>query len=155
LSILEAALPAATGPGACTYPENAVSPRRARPSHPTDAELEILNVLWKQGPSTVHAVHAEVLKSNPVGYTTVLKLLQIMHAKGLVNRDDSARAHIYSPATSRVHTQQQLLSKLTQRAFEGSVAELVLQALGSGRPASAAELARIRELINALEQQRR
>jgi BlaI family transcriptional regulator, penicillinase repressor len=130
-----------------------VSPRRARSSHPTDAELEILNVLWNRGPSTVHSVHEVVERSNPVGYTTVLKLLQIMYSKGLVKRDDSTRAHIYSATSSRVHTQQQLLSKLTQRAFEGSVAELVLQALGSGRPASTSELARIRELINELEQQ--
>jgi len=133
--------------------ENAVSPRRARPGHPTDAELEILNVLWKRGPSTVHAVHEKVTQTNPVGYTTVLKLLQIMHVKGLVKRDDSARAHIYAAASSRVQTQQQLLRKLTQRAFEGSVAELVLQALGSDRPASIDELRRIRELINELERQ--
>jgi len=130
-----------------------MSPRRARSTHPTDAELEILNVLWKQGPSTVHTVHEVVKQHNPVGYTTVLKLLQIMHAKGLVERDDSARAHIYNAAFSRTDTQQQLLGKLMQRAFEGSVVELVLQALGSGRPASSAELTRIRELINELEQE--
>jgi len=130
-----------------------MSPRRARSTHPTDAELEILNVLWKQGPSTVHTVHEAVKQHNRVGYTTVLKLLQIMHAKGLVERDDSARAHIYNAAFSRTDTQQQLLGKLMQRAFEGSVVELVLQALGSGRPASSAELARIRELINELEQE--
>ncbi|MHB8405198.1 MAG: BlaI/MecI/CopY family transcriptional regulator [Gammaproteobacteria bacterium] len=130
-----------------------MSPRRARSTHPTDAELEILNVLWKQGPSTVHTVHEAVKQHNRVGYTTVLKLLQIMHAKGLVERDDSARAHIYNAAFSRTDTQQQLLGKLMQRAFEGSVVELVLQALGSGRPASTAELARIRELISELEQE--
>ncbi len=130
-----------------------MSPRRARSTHPTDAELEILNVLWKRGPSTVHTVHEAVKQHNRVGYTTVLKLLQIMHAKGLVERDDSARAHIYNAAFSRTDTQQQLLGKLMQRAFEGSVVELVLQALGSGRPASTAELARIRELISELEQE--
>ncbi len=130
-----------------------MSPRRARSTHPTDAELEILNVLWKQGPSTVHTVHEAVKQHNRVGYTTVLKLLQIMHVKGLVERDDSARAHIYNAAFSRTDTQQQLLGKLMQRAFEGSVVELVLQALGSGRPASSTELMRIRELINELEQE--
>lgn len=128
-----------------------MSPRRARPNHPTDAELEILNVLWNRGASTVGEVHAKILEHNRVGYTTVLKLMQIMHAKGLLERDDSNRAHIYQPTSSREHTQRQLLSKLTQRAFGGSVTELVLQALGSGRRSSAAELERIRELINELE----
>lgn len=128
-----------------------MSPRRARPNHPTDAELEILNVLWKRGPSTVGDVHVRILEHNRVGYTTVLKLMQIMHAKGLLERDDSARAHVYQPTASREYTQRQLLSKLTQRAFGGSVAELVLQALGSGRHASSAELVRIRELIDELE----
>ena len=101
----------------------------------------------------MHTVHEVVKQHNQVGYTTVLKLLQIMHAKGLVGRDDSARAHIYNAAISRTDTQQQLLGKLMQRAFEGSVVELVLQALGAGRPASPVELARIRELINELEQE--
>ncbi|MGA9851460.1 MAG: BlaI/MecI/CopY family transcriptional regulator [Gammaproteobacteria bacterium] len=130
-----------------------MSPRRARATHPTDAELEILNVLWKQGPSTVREVHEMVVQHNRVGYTTVLKLLQIMYPKGLVERDDSARAHIYRAASSREHTQRQLLVKLTQRAFEGSVTELVLQALGSGRRSSSEELVRIRELIDELEKQ--
>ena len=128
-----------------------MSPRRARPNHPTDAELEILNVLWKHGPSTVGEVHTEILEHSRVGYTTILKLMQIMFAKGLVERDESARAHIYKPTSSREHTQRQMLSRLTQRAFGGSVADLVLQALGSGRRSSAAELARIRQLINELE----
>lgn len=130
-----------------------MSPRRVRPKHPTDAELEILAVLWKRGPSTVREVHDAILTHNTVGYTTVLKLMQIMHAKGLLERDDSARAHVYSPVSSREHTQRQLLGKLTQRAFGGSVAELVLQALGSGRGSSSEELARIRKLIGELEKQ--
>ena len=128
-----------------------MSPRRARSNHPTDAELEILNVLWKRGPCTVGEVHTEILEHNRVGYTTVLKLMQIMHAKGLLERDDSARAHVYKPVSSREHTQRQLLSKLTLRAFGGSVTELVLQALGSARRSSAAELERIRQLIDELE----
>ncbi|MBU6508953.1 MAG: BlaI/MecI/CopY family transcriptional regulator [Gammaproteobacteria bacterium] len=128
-----------------------MSPRRARPNHPTEAELEILNVLWKRGPSTVGEVHTEILEHSRVGYTTILKLMQIMFAKGLVERDESTRAHIYKPTSSREHTQRQMLSRLTQRAFGGSVADLVLQALGSGRRSSAAELARIRVMIDELE----
>lgn len=130
-----------------------MSPRRARSNQPTDAELEILNVLWNRGASTVGEVHTKILEHNRVGYTTVLKLMQIMHAKGLLERDDSNRAHIYQSTFSREHTQRQLLSKLTQRAFGGSVAELVLQALGSSRRSSAAELERIRQLIDELEKQ--
>ena len=130
-----------------------MSPRRARLNHPTDAELEILNVLWNRGASTVGEVHTKILEHNRVGYTTVLKLMQIMYAKGLLERDDSARAHVYKPVASREHTQRQLLNKLTQRAFAGSVTDLVLQALGSGRRSSAAELVRIRQLIDELEKQ--
>jgi predicted transcriptional regulator len=133
--------------------EKPMSPRRARANHPTDAELEILTVLWSRGPSTVGEVHVKILEHHQVGYTTVLKLMQIMHVKGLLERDDSNRAHIYQPTSSREHTQRQLLSKLTQRAFGGSVADLVLQALGSSQRSSATELARIRQLINELEKQ--
>lgn len=121
--------------------------------HPTDAELEILNALWRQGPSTVRQVHEIIGKRNRIGYTTALKLLQIMHAKGLVTRDDSNRAHIYNPALSQEQTQRQLLGKLRQHAFGGSTLQLVLQALGSGEPATSEELVRIRTIIAELEQQ--
>lgn len=124
---------------------------KSRFPHPTDAELEILNALWLQGPSTVRQVHAVIGKRDRIGYTTALKLLQIMHAKGLVTRDDSNRAHIYSPALSQEETQRQLLGKLRQHAFGGSTLQLVLQALGSGEPATQEELARIREIIADLE----
>lgn len=124
---------------------------KSRIPHPTDAELEILNALWQHGSSTVRQVHEVIGKRNRIGYTTALKLLQIMHTKGLVTRDDSNRAHIYSPALSQEETQRQLLGKLRQHAFGGSTLQLVLQALGSGEPATQEELARIRNIIADLE----
>jgi BlaI family transcriptional regulator, penicillinase repressor len=130
-----------------------ITKSKSRFPHPTDAELEILNALWHNGPSTVRQVHEVIGKRNRIGYTTALKLLQIMHTKGLVTRDDSNRAHIYSPALSQEQTQRQLLGKLRQHAFGGSTLQLVLQALGSGEPATSEELARIRVIIAELERQ--
>jgi predicted transcriptional regulator len=112
---------------------------------PTDAELGILNVLWERGPSTVRQV-AEVL-GREAGYTTVLKLLQIMTEKGLVTRDETARTHIYAAAYSEDQTQKQLVSDLLERAFGGSAAKLVLQALAANR-ATPEELAEIRKLLD-------
>lgn len=126
---------------------------KSRTPHPTDAELEILNALWQLGPSTVRQIHDVIGKRNRIGYTTVLKLLQIMHLKGLVTRDDSNRAHIYSPAFSQEQTQRQMLGKLRQHAFGGSTLQLVLQALGSGEPTTQQELAQIKKIIATLEQQ--
>lgn len=120
----------------------------ARP-RPTDAELGILRVLWRTGPATVREVH-ETLGGRGDGYTTILKLLQIMHQKGLVSRDESQRAHVYTANVDKDEAQQQLLGDLVQRVFDGSREQLVLQALGSGR-ASPQELARIRELLDKLE----
>jgi len=118
---------------------------------PTDAELAILRVIWRLGPSTVREIHEEMMKDQPrLGYTTVLKLLQIMTEKGLVDRDESRRAHVYSASESAESTQQMLVSDLAERAFGGSAAQLVMQAL-SGRKASAKELAEIRHLLDALE----
>lgn len=118
---------------------------------PTDAELAILRVIWKLGPSTVREIHEEMLKSQPrLGYTTVLKLLQIMTEKGLVDRDESHRAHVYRASESAESTQRMLVTDLTERAFGGSAAQLVMQAL-SGRKASAKELAEIRQLLDSLE----
>ena len=118
---------------------------------PTNAELGILSVIWMLGPSTVRSIHEEMMKHQPkLGYTTVLKLLQIMTEKGLVERDESQRAHVYSPRESEESTQQQLVSDLATRAFGGSATELVMQAL-SGRKASATELAEIRQMLDALE----
>lgn len=120
------------------------------PPRPTDAELAILRVLWTRGPSTVRDVHEDLNQHAPTGYTTVLKMLQIMTEKGLVVRDESQRAHIYEPRYSEQKTQRQLLHDLADRAFGGSPAKLVLQAL-SGRKATTEELNEIRDLLNRLE----
>ena len=117
---------------------------------PTDAELAILSVLWERGPSTVRDVHQALSHAQDSGYTTVLKLLQIMTEKGLVVRDESQRAHVYVPKLSEQRTQRQLLRDLVDRAFGGSSAKLVLHAL-SERPASGEELRDIRALLDELE----
>ena len=117
---------------------------------PTDAELAILKALWDLGPSTVREVHDAVAQERDVGYTTVLKILQIMYEKGLVSRDDSARSHVYRAAVPRERTQKKLVSDLLDRAFDGSSASLVLQALSS-RKASPEELDQIRALLDRLE----
>ena len=112
---------------------------------PTDSELAILRVLWTRGPSTVRQV-AEVL-NREAGYTTVLKLLQIMTEKELVVRDESERTHVYQAAYTEDQTQKQLVTDLLDRAFDGSAAKLVLQALASNK-ASPEELDEIRKLLN-------
>ena len=122
-----------------------------RPPKPTDSELDILHVLWQRGPSTVRQIHVVLAQSQDTGYTTVLKLLQIMHRKKLVERDDSRRAHVYQPTYSKEVVQQQLTSDLIQRAFDGSPSQLVLQALGNGGGASREDLRKIRSLLNELE----
>jgi predicted transcriptional regulator len=123
-----------------------------RTPRPTDAELAILRVLWERGPSTVRDVHEALSASHASGYTTVLKLLQIMTDKGLVVRDESQRAHVYAPRLSERRTQRQLLGDLVDRAFGGSSAKLVLHAL-SERPASSEELRHIRALLDDLEKE--
>lgn len=120
-------------------------PKRKAPPRPTNAELAILTVLWRRGPSTVREVH-ETLRE-PVGYTTVLKLLQIMTDKGLVTRDERARTHVYQAAVSEAATQGRLVSDLVDRAFGGSSTALVLQALSTA-PASRDELEQIRRLLD-------
>jgi BlaI family transcriptional regulator, penicillinase repressor len=112
---------------------------------PTDAELGILRVLWTRGPSTVRQI-TEVL-GRETGYTTVLKLLQIMTEKRLVIRDESARTHIYEPAFTEDQTQRQLVTDLLDRAFDGSAAKLVLQALAANKT-SPEELAEIKKLLD-------
>ena len=119
---------------------------------PTDAELDILNVLWREGPSTVRQVHDE-LKGKDIGYTTVLKLMQIMVEKGLLRRDTSQRSHVYRAAVARHVTQRQLAGDLMRRAFSGSAHELVMSAL-SAKPASADELQQLRELLQQLEREK-
>lgn len=135
-----------------------MSPRRpiqTQQPEPTEAELEVLRVLWQLGDSTVRQVHEVLGRDNPVAYTTVLTTLQIMHQKGLVRRDASERAHVYAAALSQRKAQKRFLGKLLHRVFEDSAAELVMQALGSGKPASAEELAMIRARLNELEEQQK
>src|SRR5688572_6537931 len=115
------------------------------PRKPTEAELAILRVLWARGPSTVRDVF-DVLGGEGA-YTTVLKTLQIMIEKGLVQRDESARTHVYEAAFSEDQTQKQLVSDLLDRVFDGSAAKLVLQALAAGK-ASPDEIAEIRKLLD-------
>ncbi|MCP4571380.1 MAG: BlaI/MecI/CopY family transcriptional regulator [bacterium] len=122
---------------------------RKHTGRPTDAELALLSVLWEHGPSTVRAVHDRL--GDGVGYTTVLKTLQIMTEKGLVIRDESARAHVYAAAQAREETQGRLVVDLVDRAFAGSASKLVMNAL-SGQRASRAELDAIRRLLDDLEE---
>jgi predicted transcriptional regulator len=117
---------------------------------PTDAELAILRVLWERGPSTVREVH-EVLRDGS-GYTTVLKLMQIMTEKGLVVRDESQRAHVYSARATQEKTQRQLVTDLVERAFGGSPAQLAMQAL-STKKTSPEELAELRRLLDSLDKE--
>lgn len=117
---------------------------------PTPAELEILRVLWESGPSTVRDVLEKVEEHRPTGYTTVLKLLQIMTDKGLVQRDESARAHIYAAGAPQDQTQGQLVRDLLDRAFGGSATKLVMHAL-SARKASREDLAHIRKMLDEYE----
>ena len=121
---------------------------------PTDAELAILRVLWERGPSTVRQVH-EVLvaRVGHTAYTTALKLLQIMTEKGLVRRDDTDRTHVFTPRLSEEQTQRQLVRDLVDRAFGGSAAKLVMQALNARR-ATPEELGEIRKLIEARREAR-
>ena len=124
--------------------------KTAKTPRPTDAELAILRVLWERGPSTVREVHDALSRSQDTGYTTVLKLLQIMTEKGLVDRDESQRAHVYVSRLGEQRTQRQLLGDLMDRAFGGSPTKLVLQALSTTK-ASADELKAIRRMLDELE----
>ena len=122
------------------------------PPRPTDTELGLLRVLWVLGPSTVRQVHAAwEAERGHVAYTTVLKLLQVMHDKGLVLRDTSQRSHVYTPVHEEGVVQGSLVSDLVQKAFGGSAANLVMRALSVGQ-ADAGELARIRALLDQLEE---
>lgn len=117
---------------------------------PTEAELSILRVLWERGPSSVRDVQETLSKQRPMGYTTVLKLMQIMFDKGLLTRDESVRPQIYRARNSQQQTQRQLVGDLLDRAFGGSVRTLVLQAL-STKKSSPAELAEIERLLDRME----
>src|SRR5256886_16703395 len=134
-------------------------PKRApEPPRPTDAELDLLTVLWSRGPSTVREVHEAIhqarppaLRRKPAQYTTVLKTLQIMAEKGLVRRDEKNRAHVYDASRPREWTQSQLAGDLLQRAFGGSAKGLIMGAL-SARKASREELAEVRKLLEEYEE---
>ena len=117
---------------------------------PSEAELRILHVLWARDACTVRDVHDVLHADDGTGYTTALKLLQVMHGKGLVERDDSQRAHVYRAAISKERTQKKFLIDLVQRVFDGSPSQLVLHALGSQRT-SREELREIRALLNKLD----
>jgi predicted transcriptional regulator len=123
---------------------------KVTPPRPTDAELEILRVLWAKGASTVREVHEELNKNKNTGYTTVLKLMQIMSEKKLVSRDEDQRAHVYQAMLPQEATQGQLVRDLVDRAFSGSAAGLVMQALAS-KPATREELRQIRQLLDEYE----
>jgi len=120
------------------------------PPRPTDAELEILTVLWSRGPLTVRDVHQVLCERKSTQYTTVLKTLQIMAEKGLVRRDEKQRAHIYEAARPQEWTQRQLAGDLLQRAFQGSASQLLLGAL-SARKATKEELSEMRRLLEQHE----
>jgi BlaI family penicillinase repressor len=117
---------------------------------PTDSELEILNCLWVAGPSTVRAVHNYLANTKDVGYTTTLKLMQIMHDKGLLYRTEKGRAHIYVALLGKEETQQNLLERLIQTAFQGSATQVVLQAL-TNHTATKEEITEIRRLLDEME----
>lgn len=119
---------------------------------PTESELEILQVLWEKDLASVRDVHEELAKIKDVGYTTTLKLMQIMHEKGLVKRDDSFKSHIYQAAVTKEKTQKHLLGKMINTLFGGSSTELVIQALGNHK-ASPEELEEIQLLLNNLKNQ--
>lgn len=125
----------------------------ARAQRPTDAELEVLTVLWDRGPSTVRAVYDALEAGAPTSrrYTTVLKIMQVMADKGLLVRDESRRAHVYDAVISRESTRSRLVEELAEKAFGGSALSLALQALSS-RPATPAELERVRELLRDMEE---
>ncbi|TLU65805.1 BlaI/MecI/CopY family transcriptional regulator [Thalassotalea litorea] len=121
---------------------------------PTEAELSLLTILWEIGPATVrqvHQAHNDTLPEDQhIGYTTVLKILQIMHEKSLVLRDERQRAHIYVPSESAVQTQSSLVKDLVQKAFNGSLSQLVMRAIGNSTNAN--EISDIRSMLDELEQ---
>jgi BlaI family penicillinase repressor len=124
------------------------------PPRPTDAELEILTVLWSIGPSTVRAVHEVISRRRPAQYSTVLKFMQIMAEKGLVRRDERQRAHVYEAARPREWTQRQLAGHLLERAFSGSAKALLVGAL-SARRASQKEIAEMQKLLDDYRKEKR
>ncbi len=117
---------------------------------PTDAELEILHMLWANGPSTVRQIHESLSQTRDIGYTTALKLMQIMHEKGLLSRQEDARSHTYTALVSEEDTQRGLVDRFVETAFRGSASKLVMQVLGQHK-ASREELDEIKNLLNKLD----
>jgi BlaI family transcriptional regulator, penicillinase repressor len=117
---------------------------------PTDSELEILNILWEKGPSTVREIHEVLEKNKDAGYTTTLKLMQIMHDKGLLKRDATSKSHIYTANISQSKTQGQLVKRMIDNVFNGSASQMVMQALGNHKP-STGELNEIKKYLEEME----
>jgi predicted transcriptional regulator len=124
------------------------------PHKPTASELEILRVLWIRGPSTVREVHESLSEKKELGYTTVLKLLQIMTAKGTVRRNETQRAHVYEACLPAEHTKRQLAGDMLQRVFEGSASQLMMHALAGGK-ASREEIKELRGMLDEYEKNER
>ena len=129
-------------------------PMKQPPLKPTASELEILRVLWSRGPSTVREVHEILAESKDVGYTSVLKFLQIMTTKGLVKRNETQRAHVYEACLPAEQTKRQLAGDILQRVFEGSASQLRMHAL-AGKKTSREEIEELRRLLNEYERNRR
>ena len=127
---------------------------KSSPQKPTASELEILRVLWSRGPSTVREVHDALSEKKAMGYTSVLKFLQIMTAKGTVRRNESQRAHVYESCLPAEQTKRQIAGDMLQRVFEGSASQLMLHAL-AGRKASPEEIEELRRMLDEYERNRR
>lgn len=125
-----------------------------KPQKPTASELEILHVLWERGPSTVREVHETLSEKKPLGYTSVLKLLQIMTTKGLVRRDEQQRAHVYEACQPAERTKRQFAADMLQRVFDGSASELMMHALAERR-GSKKEIDELRRLLDEYERKLR
>jgi BlaI family transcriptional regulator, penicillinase repressor len=119
---------------------------------PTESELEILSILWREKNATVRLVHEELLHTKEAGYTTTLKLMQIMHEKGLLTRNTDSKIHLYQAAIDKTETQSQIVNKMVSKLFSGSPTEMVMQALGSNKTSNE-ELQKIEKLIAELKQQ--
>lgn len=119
---------------------------------PTESELEILSILWREQNATVRLVHEELLKTKDAGYTTTLKLMQIMHEKGLLTRNTDSKIHLYKAAIDKTVTQSQIVNKMVSKLFSGSPTEMVMQALGNNKTSNE-ELQKIEKLIAELKQQ--
>lgn len=119
---------------------------------PTDSELEILNILWAKGPSTVREVHDILVENKDAGYTTTLKLMQIMYEKGLLERDASTKSHVYKAAISQEQTQGQIVKRMIDNVFNGSAMKLVMQALGNHK-ADKEELEQIKQYLEQMEEE--